>query len=87
MSLSGLATVYGTQGKYTEAETLFKRAVAIMEKAHLGAPIVTFLEDYAALLQKMGRYVEAVELQRRAAKLESHDKAMRTKYTRENVGK
>ena len=33
----GLAAVYGTQGKFTEAEPLFKRAVAIMEKACPGA--------------------------------------------------
>ena len=87
MSLRGLATVYGTQGKYTEAEPLFKRAVAIMEKAHPGVPIVIFLEDYAVLLRKMDRYAEAVELEDRAAKLESYDKVIRAKYTGENIGK
>ncbi len=62
-----------------EAEPLYKRALAIWEKA-LGAehPLVAqSLENYAALLRKTGRDIEAVKLEARA-------KAIRAKHTEQN---
>ena len=67
-SLNNLAGLYRTQGKYTEAEPLFQRSLAIVEKAlgpeHLN--VAQNLENYAALLRKMGRENEAAEMEARA---------------------
>ena len=46
-----------TQGRYTEAEPLYQRSLAIVEKA-LGPEhpsVATSLENYAILLRKTGR--------------------------------
>ncbi len=62
-----------------EAEPLYKRALAIDEKA-LGQehPLVaTSLENYAVLLRKTGRSSEATEMEARA-------KAIRAKHAKEN---
>ncbi len=70
------------QGKYAVAEPLYKRALAIWEKA-LGPEhpdVATALENYAALLRKAGRGEEA-------AKLEARAKAIRAKHARENPTK
>jgi tetratricopeptide (TPR) repeat protein len=65
--------LYNNQGRYSEAEPLFQRALAIQEKA-LGPDhpnTATFLENYTALLRQMGRHEEAtaVEARARPAKL------------------
>ena len=82
VSLNNLAALYWTQGKYAEAEPLFKRSLATVEKA-LGPehPLVAqSLENYAALLRRTGRSAEA-------AKLEARAKAIRAKHARENPAK
>ncbi len=56
--------LYRTQGKYAEAEPLFKRSLAIWEKA-LGQEhpqVAVGLENYAVLLREVGRVTEANEL-------------------------
>ena len=81
-SLSGLADLYYAQGKYTEAEPLYQRSLAIREKA-LGAEhpaVATTLENYAALLRKTNREAEAATIEARA-------KAIRAKYAQENPAK
>ncbi len=67
-SLNSLATVYQAQGRYAEAEPLYKRSLAIWEKA-LGPEhphVATALESYAALLRKTGRGDEAAKMEARA---------------------
>ncbi len=67
-SLNNLAELYRTQGKYDQAEPLFKRALAIKEKA-LGPDhpsVATVLENYAALLKATSRQSEAGVLLARA---------------------
>ncbi len=71
--------LYEAQGRYAEAEPLFKRSLAIREKS-LGREhpdVATSLENYADLLGKTGRSDEA-------AKLEARAKAIRAKHAREN---
>ena len=73
-TLNNLAALYVTQGKYAEAESLYKRALAIWEKA-LGPEhphVATSLENYAALLRKTNR-------KKKAKKLEARAKAIRAK--------
>ena len=56
------------QGRYAEAEPLYKRALAIREKA-LGPEhpdVATSLENYAALLRETARVDEAERLEARA---------------------
>ncbi len=74
-SLNNLALLHKVQGNYAEAEPLYKRALAIWEKA-LGPEhpdVATSLENYAALLRETGRADEAAEMEARA-------KAIRAKY-------
>ena len=81
-SLNNLAVLYGTQGKYAEAEPLQKRALAINEKA-LGPdhPTVALsLGNYAALLRKTQRNAEAVKMEARA-------RSIRAKHADENPTK
>ncbi len=78
-SLNNLAEVYRLEGRYAEAEPLFKRALAIFEKA-LGPEhpnVATGLENYAALLRKTGRADEATEM-------EACAKAIRAKHAEQN---
>jgi tetratricopeptide (TPR) repeat protein len=59
-----VAILYQYQGRYPEAEPLYKRALAIHEKA-LGPehPVVaTGLNNLAFLYQAQGRYAEAESL-------------------------
>ena len=75
--LNNLALLYDDQGKYAEAEPLYKRALAIWEKA-LGPEhpkVATSLENYAALLRKTGRGNEATKMEARA-------KVIRAKHAR-----
>ena len=69
LSLNDLAALYNAQGRYAEAEPLYKRALAIREKA-LGPAhpdVATSLENMAALYRNTGRENEAKELDKRAA--------------------
>ncbi len=77
--LNNVAELYRAQGDYAEAEPLYKRSLAIREKA-LGPEhpnVVTTLEDYAALLRKMGRDDEAEKMEARA-------QAIRAKHGQQN---
>ena len=70
-SLNNLALVYKAQAKYDQAEPLYKRSLAIYEKA-LGPdhPHVTAsLENYGTMLKAVKRDVEAEPLLRRAAQI------------------
>ncbi len=67
-SLNNLARLYQAQGKYAEAEPLYQRALAIVEKA-LGPEhphVATSLENYAALLRQTARADEAERMEARA---------------------
>ena len=67
-SLNNLALLYSTQGNYAEAEPLYMRSLAIIEKV-LGSEhphVVMSLENYAALLRDIGRGDEAETLEARA---------------------
>jgi tetratricopeptide (TPR) repeat protein len=64
-SLSNLALLYKAQGKYEQAEPLYERALAIMER-QLGPkhPLTLRAQrNYVALLRAMGREAEAVALE------------------------
>ena len=67
-SIHNLAWLCRVQGRYAEAELLFKRALTIQENAlrpdHPDA--AETLEDYAALLRKTGRSAEAEAMEARA---------------------
>ena len=66
--LNNLALLYGTQGKYAEAEPLYQCSLTIREKA-LGPEhpnVATSLENYVALLWKMNRDAEASKMEARA---------------------
>jgi len=66
-SLENLAMLYQAQGKYTEAQPLFERSLAMMEKT-LGPEhpdLMESLKNYTALLQKMGRDAEAAKIEAR----------------------
>ncbi len=81
-SLNNLAALYDSQGKYAEAEPLYRRALAIREKA-LGPEhpsVATALENYAGLLRKTNREVEA-------ARLEASAQAIRAKHAAKNPPK
>lgn len=67
-TLNNLAEVYRAQGKYTEAEPLYQRAVVIAEKA-LGqnhSYVARVLANYAALLRKANRDADAEKMEARA---------------------
>ena len=71
--------LYMAQGKHAQAELLFRRAIAIDEKA-LGPEhphVAIGLENYADLLRKMNRDAEAEKLEARA-------QAIRAKHGQEN---
>ncbi len=66
-----MAQIYKNHGQYAEAEPLYKRALAINEKA-LGSDhldVATCLENLAALFRATNRYEEALELEQRASKI------------------
>ena len=81
-NLNSLAFLYHDQRKYAEAEPLYRRALAIIEKA-VGPdhPKVTAtLESYAALLRKTNREYEALKMEARA-------KAIRAMHAQQNPAK
>ena len=68
MSLNNLAGLYDNQGKYAEAEPLYKRLLAIDEKA-LGPEhpdVAASLNNLALLYYNQGKYAEAEPLHKRA---------------------
>ena len=67
-ALNNLAQLYGHQGNDAEAEPLFKRAIAILDKAvGLDSPeAAPELNNLAALYQRQERYAEAEPLFKRA---------------------
>ncbi len=77
-SLNNLAALYRAQGKYAQAEPLYRRSLAIVEKA-LGPEhpqVAQSLENYAALLHKLNRDAEADKMEARA-------QAIRAKHAQE----
>ncbi len=78
-SLNNLAALYQAQGRYTEAEPLYKRALAIRKKV-LGPEhptVAQALENYAALLRETGHPQDAAIMAARA-------KAIRAKHAQAN---
>ena len=72
-SLINLAGLYDTQGKFAEAEPLYKQALAIVEKA-LGPNhpnVATVCENMADLYSQIGKEDEAEKLEARARKIRS----------------
>jgi tetratricopeptide (TPR) repeat protein len=66
--LNNLADLYRAQGRYADAEPLYKRSLAIREKA-LGADhpdVATSLNNLANLYRAQGRYADAEPLYKRA---------------------
>jgi tetratricopeptide (TPR) repeat protein len=70
-SLNNLAAIYEAQGKYAEAEPLYKRANAIREKAlgYKHPDLLKVLMNYADLLRKMSRGDEAARMDARVAEI------------------
>jgi len=66
--LGNLARIYGSEGRYPEAESLLKRSLAILEKTRgAKAPeLVGNLESYAGVLRRMSRSADAAEIEARA---------------------
>jgi tetratricopeptide (TPR) repeat protein/transcriptional regulator with XRE-family HTH domain len=67
-TLNNFAGVYCDQGKYEQAELLYRRLLAMHEQTlEVGHPVmIQVLHDYATLLRKINREVEAGEMERRA---------------------
>lgn len=67
-SLNNLANCLRAQGRLTEAEPLYKRALTVKEKAvgPFHKDLVVILENYATLLKVSNRQNEAAKLERRA---------------------
>jgi Tfp pilus assembly protein PilF len=73
-----VAAPFDNQGKYAQAEPLYRRALVIDEKA-LGPEhpqVAAVLENYAALLHKLNRDAEADKMEARA-------QAIRAKHAQE----
>lgn len=71
MSLANLAQLRVSQGQPDRAEPLYRRALAIREKAlGLSHPeVAKILEDLANVLRKLGQKEEAVALELRAREI------------------
>jgi len=71
ITINTLAMAYYVDEKYTDAEPYFKRALAIWEKAPgaKSARLITCLENYARLLEKLDRREEAADLLTRAREI------------------
>jgi tetratricopeptide (TPR) repeat protein len=67
-TLNNLAERYKEEGRYADAEPLYKRVLAISEKArgpdHLSVALA--LNDLAELYKEEGRYADAEPLYKRA---------------------
>jgi tetratricopeptide (TPR) repeat protein/CHAT domain-containing protein len=68
IALYNLAVVYQSQGKYADAEGLYKRALAIDEKVHgpSHSYVATTLKRLAGMCEAQAKYVEAEGLLKRA---------------------
>ncbi len=68
ISLDNLTNVYNAQGKYAEAERLYQRALAIVEKAlgpeHLDVAVI--LNNLASVYYTQAKYAKAERLYQRA---------------------
>ena len=64
--LESLASLYEAQGRYAEAEPLRRRLLESVEKTGPPKLIAERLLSYAALVRRMGRSAEAVEMETRA---------------------
>ncbi|WP_042713030.1 tetratricopeptide repeat protein, partial [Crocosphaera watsonii] len=70
-SFNNLAGLYYSQGRYTEAETLYKDALALIKKL-LGdehPDVATSFNNLAGLYRSQGRYTEAEPLYKDALAL------------------
>ena len=79
-SLNNLAELYRLEGLFVDAEPLYKRSLAIREKA-LGPEhpqVATSLENYAMLLRKTNREVEA-------ARMEAHAEVIRAVHSQKGL--
>ena len=79
-SLNNLAELHRVQGKYAEAEPLYKRSLAILEKA-LGPEhphVATSLNNLALLYNAQGKYAEAEPLYKRS--LSIYEKALGSEH-------
>ena len=67
-TLNNLAERYKEEGRYADAEPLYKRVLAIHEKAHGPdhADVALALNDLAELYKEEGRYADAELLYKRA---------------------
>ena len=76
--LNNLATLYVGQGRYAEAEPLYKRALAIYEKA-LGPDhpdVANSLNNLAELYRPQGRYSDAIPIVERTIAQNSANKSV-----------
>ena len=81
-SLNNLAVLYDDQGRYADAEPLYKRSLAIREKA-LGPDhpdVATSLNNLAELYDDQGRYADAEPLYKRS--LAIYEKGARSRSSR-----
>ena len=72
IDLNNLAGLYRNQGKYIEAEPLYKQALAVDEKA-LGPDhpeTATDLNNLAGLYESQGKYDEAVDAFKKALSIQ-----------------
>jgi tetratricopeptide (TPR) repeat protein len=65
-SVNNLALLYAAQGRSTDAEPLYQRAVAVFEQREARDDLAVALENYAALLDDIGRRTEATQMEDRA---------------------
>jgi tetratricopeptide (TPR) repeat protein len=67
VTLNGLANVYRDQGRYGEAEPIYRRALRIRENTLEAedSAIAETLTDLAKMLRKVGRIAEAERLEAR----------------------
>ena len=68
VSLNNLGQLYEAEGRYADAEPLFKRSLAIWEKA-LGPDhpdVAASLNNLAVFYQRQGRYADAEPLYKRS---------------------
>lgn len=71
-ALTNLATSYAAQGKYDQAEPLYKRALAVFEQAQWEKPeTITTLQMYSLMLRKAGRDEEAKAMLEKAAAIKN----------------
>jgi tetratricopeptide (TPR) repeat protein len=70
VSLNNLAALYKDQGQYAQAEPLYKRSLAILEKTTPNHPYVAgILNNLSGLYMKMGEKEKAIPLINRARKI------------------